>query len=69
MTTDLPNVTPHDSIEHCMQLMSEQNVRYLPVFEEGNLAGIVSINDVVRQTIMSHEETISNLKEYLYSNQ
>ena len=68
MTTDLPTVSPDDTIEHCMQLMSSKNVRYLPVFENHELSGIVSINDVVRETILSHEETISNLKEYLYAN-
>lgn len=69
MSTDLPLVSPTDTIEHCMQLMSSKNVRYLPVFENDDLTGIVSINDVVRETILSHEETISNLKEYLYANQ
>lgn len=69
MSTDLPTVSPGDTIDHCMQLMSEQNVRYLPVFEGDELTGIISINDVVKETILSHEETISNLKEYLYSNQ
>jgi signal-transduction protein with cAMP-binding, CBS, and nucleotidyltransferase domain len=51
-----------------MQLLTENNIRYLPVFENEGLSGIISINDVVKETILSHEETISNLKEYLYSN-
>lgn len=68
MTTDLPTVQPNDTIDHCMELMTEKNVRYLPVFENNELIGIVSINDVVKETILSHEETISNLKDYLYSN-
>src|SRR4051812_7377139 len=33
MSTDLPSVKPSDTIEHCMQLMTEKNIRYLPVFE------------------------------------
>ena len=68
MTTDLPPVNPSDSIEHCMQLLSEKHIRYLPVFENEKLAGIVSINDVVKEIILSQEETISNLKDYLYAN-
>jgi CBS domain-containing protein len=68
MTTELPTVRPNDSIEYCMQLLTENNIRYLPVFENEGLSGIISINDVVKETILSHEETISNLKEYLYSN-
>jgi CBS domain-containing protein len=68
MTTDLPAVKPTDTIEQCMQLLSDKHIRYLPVFENGKLSGIVSINDVVKEIILSQEETISNLKDYLYSN-
>lgn len=67
MTADLPEVTPADSIEHCMQLMSDKHIRYLPVFEGGQMIGILSINDVVTETILSQEETISQLKDYLHS--
>jgi signal-transduction protein with cAMP-binding, CBS, and nucleotidyltransferase domain len=68
MTTDLPIVHPSDTIDHCMQLLSQKHIRYLPVFEHNKIAGIVSINDVVKEIILSQEETISNLKDYLYSN-
>jgi CBS domain-containing protein len=67
MSSDFPRITPQDSIEYCMQLMSDKNIRYLPVFEEDKLCGIISINDVVRETISSHEETITQLKDYLHS--
>ena len=68
MTKDLPAVKPTDSIEHCMQLLTKNNIRYLPVYEQDQLTGILSISDVVKQTILSQEETISSLKDYLYSN-
>jgi CBS domain-containing protein len=68
MTTDLPPVKPTDTIEYCMQLLSEKHIRYLPVFDNSKLTGIISINDVVKEIILSQEETISNLKDYLYSN-
>ena len=68
MTTDLPTVHPNDLIDHCMQLLSDKHVRYLPVFEGSKLSGIISINDVVKEIILSHEETISNLKDYLHAN-
>ena len=67
MSTDLPHVNPHDSIEFCMQLLSDKNIRYLPVFENGVLCGIISINDVVKETILTQQETISHLKDYLHS--
>ena len=67
MSTDLPSVNPGDTVEFCMQLMSDKNIRYLPVFEKETLCGIISINDVVRETILTHEETITHLKDYLHS--
>lgn len=67
MSNDLPRVTPNDSIEFCMKLMSDKNIRYLPVFENELLIGIISINDVVKETILSQQETISQLKDYLHS--
>jgi len=66
MSSDFPRVTPNDSIDYCMQLMSDKNIRYLPVFEGEILSGILSINDVVRETIMAQQETISQLKDYLH---
>lgn len=67
MSRDFPPVSPSDTIEFCMQLMSEKNIRYLPVFENGLACGIISINDVVKETILTQEETISHLKDYLHS--
>ena len=67
MSADLPRVTPADTIDYCMQLMSDKHIRYLPVFEGEQVIGILSINDVVTETILSHEETITQLKDYLHS--
>ena len=67
MSADFPRITPADSIDYCMQLMSDRNIRYLPVFEGDQVMGIISINDVVKETILSHEETITQLKDYLHS--
>jgi predicted transcriptional regulator len=50
-----------------MHIMSESNIRYLPVFREDHLVGIISINDVVTETILSHEATIEHLKSYIQS--
>lgn len=65
MSTDLPKVTPHDTVEHCMQLMSDNNIRYLPVFSGDELVGIISMSDVVKETILLQQETINHLKEYI----
>jgi IMP dehydrogenase len=67
MSTGLPHILPGSSIETCMHIMSESNIRYLPVFKDDKLCGIISINDVVTETILSHEETIEHLKSYIQS--
>ena len=67
MSSDIPRITASDTIEYCMQLMSDRNIRYLPVFDGENLSGIISINDVVKETILAQQETITQLKDYLHS--
>lgn len=68
MSTDLPAVKPDDSIEHCMGLMTSKTIRYLPVFENNQLAGIISMSDVVKETILAQKETINHLQNYIHSN-
>jgi CBS domain-containing protein len=67
MTTDFPPVQLTDSIDSCMQLMSDNHIRYLPVIENHKLAGIISINDLVTETIKTQQETISHLQNYIQS--
>ena len=67
MTAQYPKVFLSDSVEHCMELMSTHNIRYLPVFENDAPTGIISISDLVKATISSQEETISQLKDYLHA--
>lgn len=67
MSTGLPRITPDNSIEVCMHLMSENNIRYLPVFENDRLCGIISINDVIKAKIHNQQETIEELKNYIHS--
>jgi len=67
MSTNFPRMIPGNSVETCMHVMSENNIRYLPVFNGERLCGIVSISDVVTETILSHEETIEHLKSYIQS--
>lgn len=67
MSTGLPRILPDNSIETCMHIMSESNIRYLPVFNYDKLCGIISISDVVTETILSHEATIEQLKNYIQS--
>lgn len=67
MSTDLPSVSPGDSIDHCMQIMTSKNIRYMPVFENNKLTGIISMSDVVKETILMQKETINQLQNYISS--
>ena len=67
MSTDLPAAKPTDSIDHCMAEMTRLNVRYMPVFENEQLTGIISMSDVVKETILTQRETIHQLQTYISS--
>jgi CBS domain-containing protein len=67
MLSDLPSVRPSDTIDHCMELMTAKNIRYMPVFEGGKLSGIISMSDVVKETILAQRETIDHLQSYIQS--
>ncbi|MBI1780651.1 MAG: CBS domain-containing protein [Sphingobacteriales bacterium] len=67
MSTGLPRITPDNSIDTCMHIMSESNIRYLPVFDHDKLCGIISINDVVTETLLQQRETIEHLQSYIHS--
>jgi signal-transduction protein with cAMP-binding, CBS, and nucleotidyltransferase domain len=50
-----------------MELLTKNNIRYLPVFKDNQLAGIISISDVVSETIMFQQQTINHLHDYIHS--
>lgn len=67
MSTDLPAAKLQDSIDRCMQVMYNENIRYMPVFENNKIIGIISISDVVKETILAQKETIDQLQSYISS--
>ena len=67
MSSDFPHISPSDTVEHCMELMTNSNIRYLPVFKNNHLEGIISITDVVRETILKQQQTIKHLDSYINS--
>lgn len=67
MSTNLPFAKPGDTIDYCMEMMTAQNIRYMPVFENNKLTGIVSMSDVVKETILAQKETIDHLQSYIQS--
>ncbi len=67
MSAYLPKVSPAATLEDCMELMTNHNIRYIPVFESEQYIGVISIIDVVKETIMDQQDTIENLQNYIHS--
>ena len=65
MTRDLITVSLNTSIDSCMRLMTGKHIRHLPVVENGQLAGIVSIGDVVKYIIEEQKFIIENMEHYI----
>ncbi len=65
MTANVICVTPRTKTRDCMALMSEKNIRHLPVVEEGRVVGMVSIRDIVTDIIADQDFTISQLEQYI----
>ncbi len=62
-----PAVTVHirDGIEKCMQLMTKNRIRHLPVVDDGLLIGLVSMGDLVSWVMQSQRHTIEQLQGYI----
>lgn len=65
MTSSPITVTPEDTVEECMRIMTQRHVRHLPVLEKGKLVGIVSIGDLVKAIISDQAKTIDQLHTYI----
>ena len=65
MTANVVCVSPRARSRDCMALMSEKNIRHLPVIEEGRVVGMVSIRDIVSDIIADQDFTIEQLEHYI----
>lgn len=67
MSAPVITVSPDQTVQDCMQLVTERRVRHLPVMEKNQLLGIVSIGDLVRAVIEEQQETITQLEKFITS--
>lgn len=65
MTSDVTTVDPAFPIEACMELMTERHIRHLPVLEDGELLGVISIGDVVKAVIADLAAMVEQLDSYI----
>ena len=65
MATRIPCVSPRQTLEECMALMTEKRVRHLPVMEGDTLVGLISIGDLVKSIISEQQIIIDHLERYI----
>lgn len=67
MTSSVITVSPDNSVQDCMRLMTEHHIRHLPVIEGGRIVGMISIGDLVKAVIEDQQQTIEQLESYIHS--
>jgi CBS domain-containing protein len=60
-------VQPDNTVEECMALMTDKHIRHLPVIENETLLGVLSIGDLVKETISEQQFVIKQLESYIHS--
>jgi CBS domain-containing protein len=65
MTAQVITVTPGQSVQECMALMTNHRCRHLPVIQNGAVIGMLSIGDLVRAVLEEQQRAISDLEQYI----
>lgn len=67
MTAKVVTVRPDDSVDHCMQVVTEHRIRHLPVAEGDAIIGVISIGDLVKAVIEDQKVELDQLQRYIAS--
>lgn len=65
MNSPVITVDSHQSVQTCMNIMTDKHLRHLPVVENGKLLGLLSIGDLVKEAIAEQAELIRQLEQYI----
>ncbi len=65
MTSQVICVSPNHTTDDCMALMTDKRIRHLPILNDGRVAGVISIGDVVKAVISEQKMIIENLENYI----
>jgi CBS domain-containing protein len=67
MTSPVILVTSHQAVDECMDIMTRNRIRHLPIVENEKVLGVISIGDLVKWVVSEQEETIEHLQNYISS--
>lgn len=67
MTSKVLTATPRDTVDFAMSLLSEKRIRHLPIIENDQVVGLLSIGDLVKETIEYQQYLIKQLEAYIQS--
>ncbi|MBN8801609.1 MAG: histidine kinase [Lysobacteraceae bacterium SCN 69-123] len=65
MTAEVVTVTPADTVEDCLQLVTDRRIRHLPVVEGAAVLGVISIGDLVKSVIEQQRRELGQLQQYI----
>jgi CBS domain-containing protein len=65
MTSEVHTLGPDNTLDDCMALMTQKHVRHIPIMENDNVIGVISIGDAVNATIANQEFLIQQLEKYI----
>lgn len=65
MTGDVITVECSQPLEECMSLMSEKNIRHLPVYDGSELVGLLSVRDVLKEVVEVQQQMLTQLERYI----
>ena len=65
MSVDVVTTSSHESVEKCMNTVTDLRIRHLPVVDDGKVCGIISIGDLVKAIIADQQHAIEQLEHYI----